>query len=142
MLYFTPTQRAFINEFRPGHEETFDDLVSIVLVDTPTESYFTYEAAYSVFARWLVTEHGLTEKIALRKVEYFFKPDQSEPEPVATAEDASWKLRLIKGYIHQYEDGLITLHEMANSIIPKAFDITEQCKDQGADGLPPNEILP
>lgn len=61
---------------------------------------------------------------------------------VSTAEVAAAKLSCIKGYIRQYEDGLITLHEMAGSIIPKAFDLGEQCLDQGCDGLPPNDILP
>lgn len=63
-------------------------------------------------------------------------------QQVSTAEVAATKLRLIKGYITQYEDGLITLHEMAGAIISKAYDLGEQCFDQGCDGLPPNDILP
>ena len=51
-------------------------------------------------------------------------------------------VKCIKDYIRQYEEGLITLHEMANATANKALFIREFLDDQGCDGLPPNDILP
>lgn len=51
------------------------------------------------------------------------------------------RVKFIEGYIVQYNDGLITSHEMANIIAHRAMEIAD-LPEQGCDGLPPNNILP
>ena len=57
-------------------------------------------------------------------------------------EKATEAVEHLKGYIRQYEEGLITLHEMANAVAHKALGVRETLRDQGCDGLSPNNILP
>lgn len=47
----------------------------------------------------------------------------------------------LKEYIRQYEEGLITVHEMVGAMTSHIL-IIRSLPDQGIDGLPPNDILP
>lgn len=60
-------------------------------------------------------------------------------EQVKTAALAEIKVADMAGFIQQYNDGCLTLHEMARYMASKALEVLQQCQDQGADGLPPTK---
>jgi len=58
-----------------------------------------------------------------------------------TEDKVQHELNNIQNIITQYNDGLITSHEMARMVASRALNI-HYVADQGCDGLPANNILP
>jgi len=135
MLYFTRSQRQFIEQYRPGHEEFFDHMVGGVCESVQSGQDVMENVDMAIFAAFL-----LTPKAADRQVEAFFCPDYSEPEELPTAKLVSIKTADSDAHISMYEEGCLTSHEMAKAVIRKMADILA-LPDQGCDGLPPNDVL-